>query len=130
MGGCLRADRKSQQVATRQRVACEPKETVPLRMPGRPKVRHSDGREPKRFVLPPEEETLPCVARPGINDPVIQGRTVMLTRRGFAGLASCAICGLEGFLAADASAQGAQSVTSGGVTRKLLSQIDGPVPGY
>jgi quercetin dioxygenase-like cupin family protein len=54
----------------------------------------------------------------------------MLTRRGFAGVASCAICGLEGFLAADASAQGAQAVTSGGVTRKLLSQIDGPVPGY
>ena len=54
----------------------------------------------------------------------------MLTRRGFAGVASCAICGLAGFLAEDASAQGAQPVTTGGVTRKLLSQIDGPVPGY
>jgi hypothetical protein len=31
----------------------------------------------------------------------------MLTRRGFAGVASCAICGLAGFLAEDASAQGA-----------------------
>ena len=54
----------------------------------------------------------------------------MLTRRGVAGVASCAICGLTGFMATDASAQGAQPVTSGGVTRKLLSQIDGPVPGY
>ena len=54
----------------------------------------------------------------------------MLTRRGFAGVASCAICGLAGFLAEDASAQGAQPATSGGVTRKILSQIDGPVPGY
>src|SRR5215471_10207788 len=49
----------------------------------------------------------------------------MLTRRGFAGVASCAICGLSGFLATDASAQ-----SSGGVTRKILSQIDGPTPGY
>jgi quercetin dioxygenase-like cupin family protein len=55
----------------------------------------------------------------------------MLTRRDFAGVASCAICGLHGFLAADASAQSAQPATSsGGVTRKILSQIDGPVPGY
>jgi len=56
----------------------------------------------------------------------------MLTRRGFAGVASCAICGLAGFLAEDASAQGAAqpATTSGGVTRKILSQIDGPVPGY
>jgi len=56
----------------------------------------------------------------------------MLTRRGFAGVASCAICGLAGFLAEDAYAQGAAqpATTSGGVTRKILSQIDGPVPGY
>jgi quercetin dioxygenase-like cupin family protein len=54
----------------------------------------------------------------------------MLTRRGFAGVASCAICGLAGFVAEDASAQGAQPVTPGGVTRKVLSQIDGPAPGY
>jgi quercetin dioxygenase-like cupin family protein len=56
----------------------------------------------------------------------------MLTRRGFASVASCAICGLAGFLAEDASAQGAAqpATTSGGVTRKILSQIDGPVPGY
>ena len=49
----------------------------------------------------------------------------MLTGRGFAGAASCAICGLSGFLATDASAQ-----SSGGVTRKILSQIDGPMPDY
>jgi quercetin dioxygenase-like cupin family protein len=54
----------------------------------------------------------------------------MLTRRGFAGVASCAICGLAGFVATEASAQGAQPAASGGVTRKILSQIDGPVPGY
>jgi len=52
----------------------------------------------------------------------------MLTRRGFAGFASCAICGLTGFIAIDASAQGAQPPA--GVTRKILSQIDGPIPGY
>ena len=56
----------------------------------------------------------------------------MLTRRVFAGVASCAICGLAGFLAEDASAQGGAqpATTSGGVTRRILSQIDGPVPGY
>jgi quercetin dioxygenase-like cupin family protein len=54
----------------------------------------------------------------------------MLTRRGFGGVASCAICGLTGFLATDASAQGTQPSASGGVTRKVLSQIDGPMPGY
>jgi len=52
----------------------------------------------------------------------------MLTRRGFAGVASCAICGLAGFMATDASAQSAQSTP--GLTRKILSQIDGPIPGY
>ena len=52
----------------------------------------------------------------------------MLTRRDFAGVASCAICGLAGFIATDASAQGAPPPN--GVTRKILSQIDGPVPGY
>ncbi|WP_456779729.1 cupin domain-containing protein [Bradyrhizobium sp. USDA 3315] len=34
-------------------------------------------------------------------------------------------------MASDASAQGTQSASSsGGVMRKILSQIDGPVPGY
>ena len=55
----------------------------------------------------------------------------MLTRRGFAGVAGCAICSLTGFIATDASAQGAPPVaTTPGVTRKILSQIDGPMPGY
>ena len=54
----------------------------------------------------------------------------MLTRRGFAGFASCAICGLSGFIATDASAQGAPTATTPGVTRKILLQMDGPVPGY
>jgi quercetin dioxygenase-like cupin family protein len=60
----------------------------------------------------------------------------MLTRRGFTGFASCAICGLTGFLATDASAQqGAQPLATGtpptpGIKRKILSQTDGPVQGY
>jgi quercetin dioxygenase-like cupin family protein len=54
----------------------------------------------------------------------------MLTRRGFAGFASCAICAVTGFLATEASAQGAPPAASGGVTRKILAQQDGPAPGY
>ena len=54
----------------------------------------------------------------------------MLTRRGFAGFASCAICGLAEFVATDASGQGAQPASMAGVTRKVLSQLDGPTPGY
>ena len=55
----------------------------------------------------------------------------MLTRRGFAGFASCAVCGLTGFIATDASAQGAPTgTTTPGVTRKILLQMDGPAPGY
>ena len=53
----------------------------------------------------------------------------MLTRRGFAGFASCAICGITEFIAAEASAQTAPAA-SAGVTRKILSQTDGPAPGY
>jgi quercetin dioxygenase-like cupin family protein len=49
----------------------------------------------------------------------------MLTRRGFA---SCALCAITGFIATEASAQGAPP--AGGVTRKILSQTDGPAPGY
>ena len=52
----------------------------------------------------------------------------MLTRRGFAGFASCAICAVTGFIATEASAQPAASTP--GVTRKILSQTDGPAPGY
>ena len=54
----------------------------------------------------------------------------MLTRRGFAGFASCAICAVTGFVATEASAQGAPPAATGGVTRKILSQQDGPVTGY
>lgn len=54
----------------------------------------------------------------------------MLTRRGFAGFASCAICGLTEFIATDASAQGGPPAATPGVTRKILAQMDGPAPGY
>jgi len=54
----------------------------------------------------------------------------MLTRRGFAGFASCAICGIAEFIASDASADSAPPATTPGVTRKILSQMDGPTPGY
>ena len=54
----------------------------------------------------------------------------MLTRRGFAGFASCAICGLTELAATDALAHGAQMPTTPGLTRKILSQTDGPAPGY
>jgi quercetin dioxygenase-like cupin family protein len=51
----------------------------------------------------------------------------MLTRRGFA---SCALCAITGFIATEASAQGAPPAASGGVTRKILSKTDGPAAGY
>ena len=47
----------------------------------------------------------------------------MLTRRGFAGFASCAICGITEFIATEALAQGTQSAATPGVTRKILSQV-------
>ena len=55
----------------------------------------------------------------------------MLSRRGFAGIAGCFLCDLTatGFIATDASAQTPPAATAG-VTRKLLSQSDGPMPGY
>src|SRR5262249_20224547 len=55
---------------------------------------------------------------------------LMLTRRGFAGFATCALCGITEFVATAASAQGTPPAASGGVTRKILSQADGPAPGY
>ena len=54
----------------------------------------------------------------------------MLTRREFAGVASCAICGITEFIATGAWAQGVPPAAAAGVTRKILSQTDGPVPGY
>ena len=53
----------------------------------------------------------------------------MLTRRGFTGFASCALCAITGFIATEASAQGA-APPSGGVNRKILSKTDGPAAGY
>src|SRR5262249_15945450 len=66
----------------------------------------------------------------GADDPDTGREDVMLTRRGFAGFASCAICGITEFIATEASAQGAPTATTPGVTRKILSQMDGPTPGY
>jgi quercetin dioxygenase-like cupin family protein len=43
---------------------------------------------------------------------------------------SCGICAVSGFIATDASAQGSPAATTPGITRKILSQIDGPTPGY
>ena len=54
----------------------------------------------------------------------------MLTRRGFTGFASCALCGIAEFVATAASAQGAPPAATSGVTRKILSQTDGPMAGY
>jgi quercetin dioxygenase-like cupin family protein len=55
----------------------------------------------------------------------------MLTRRGFAGFAPCALCAMAAFAAIEVSA--AESTPPAGISglkRKLLSQIDGPTPGY
>jgi quercetin dioxygenase-like cupin family protein len=54
----------------------------------------------------------------------------MLTRRGFAVFAPCAICAVTGLVATDASAQNTPPAATPGVTRKILSQMDGPAPGY
>ena len=54
----------------------------------------------------------------------------MLTRRNFTGVAGCALCGLSELVAAGASAQGTPAATTPGVTRKILFEMDGPVPGY
>jgi len=54
----------------------------------------------------------------------------MLTRRGFTGFASCAICTVTGFIATDASAAEGAPAAPPGLTRKILSQMDGPAPGY
>jgi hypothetical protein len=59
-----------------------------------------------------------------------QEETIMLTRRGFAGFASCALCGLAEFAATEVSAQATPPPAPTGFTRKILSQMDGPMPGY
>jgi quercetin dioxygenase-like cupin family protein len=54
----------------------------------------------------------------------------MLTWRDFTSVASCAICGLAEFVSTEAAAQSAPIATTPGVTRKILGQVDGPIPGY
>ena len=55
----------------------------------------------------------------------------MLTRRAFTGVDSCAICAIASeFMATEAAAQAAPPAATPGVTRKILSQMDGPAPGY
>src|SRR2546422_8930178 len=55
----------------------------------------------------------------------------MLTRRAFTGVVSCAICAITSeFMATEASAQTPPPAATAGVTRKILSQTDGPAPGY
>jgi quercetin dioxygenase-like cupin family protein len=53
----------------------------------------------------------------------------MMTRRQFTGVATCAICAAAGLVPVNASAADAPAAT-GGLKRKLLSQMDGPAPGY
>ena len=48
----------------------------------------------------------------------------MLTRRGFA---ACALCAITGFAATAAEAQ---SAATPGLKRTILSRVDGPVEGY
>ena len=54
----------------------------------------------------------------------------MLTRRGFAGVAGCAICSLAGFSATEVLAAGSAAAAATGVTRQILSRTDGPAAGY
>jgi quercetin dioxygenase-like cupin family protein len=55
----------------------------------------------------------------------------MLTRRAFTGVVSCAICAITSdLLVGEAAAQTTPPAATPGVTRKILSQMDGPTPGY
>jgi quercetin dioxygenase-like cupin family protein len=55
----------------------------------------------------------------------------MLTRRAFTGVVSCAICAITSeLIATEAAAQAAPPAATAGVTRKILSQSEGPAPGY
>jgi quercetin dioxygenase-like cupin family protein len=56
----------------------------------------------------------------------------MLSRRSFTRVVGCVLCGItSGFAATEAFAQYPSSATtSGGVTRKILSKMDGPADGY
>jgi quercetin dioxygenase-like cupin family protein len=54
----------------------------------------------------------------------------MQSRRGFGTFVTCAICAAAGLVATGASAQTAPPAATPGITRKILSQTDGPTPGY
>jgi quercetin dioxygenase-like cupin family protein len=55
----------------------------------------------------------------------------MLTRREFTGFVSCAICAITSeLMVTEAGAQTAPPAATSGVTRKILSQVDGPAPGW
>src|SRR2546427_2858742 len=55
----------------------------------------------------------------------------MLTRRAFTGVVSCAVCAMASeFMATEAAAQATPPAATAGVTRKILSQTDGPAAGY
>src|SRR5438093_9460931 len=59
------------------------------------------------------------------------GEDDMLTRRAFTSIVSCAICATASeFMATEAAAQAPPPAATAGVTRKILSQTDGPAPGY
>lgn len=51
----------------------------------------------------------------------------MLTRRLFT---SCALCAVTGFFASEVGVGATESVPASGVTRTILQQTDGPMPGY
>jgi quercetin dioxygenase-like cupin family protein len=70
-------------------------------------------------------QTRPC-------DSHTREEDVMLTRREFTGVVSCAICAITSELltANDAAAQATPPAPTAGVTRKILSQMDGPTAGY
>jgi quercetin dioxygenase-like cupin family protein len=61
---------------------------------------------------------------------VKKGGSFMLTRRKFTAFAPCTLCGISEFVATAALAQGGSPPPAGGVSRKILSQSDGPMPGY
>ena len=53
-----------------------------------------------------------------------------LSRRELAGVATCAICAAAGLVPAAALAQSASGTATAGLTRRILSQSEGPMPGY
>jgi quercetin dioxygenase-like cupin family protein len=56
----------------------------------------------------------------------------MMTRRQFTGVATCAICAAAGLVPAGAAsaADAPPGAKTTGLTRRFLSQTDGPMPGY